>query len=176
MSTIAVGSLAAVFQDLLGADGGRYGLESFDQASVLTLVFVANGCPTVRALEPWFIDFERTYRPRGVGLVFVNANNAALSPPDAYPRMVERARASGFAFPYLKDEGGRVAATLGAQTTPHAFVLDRAREVRYRGRVADSRQASSITEPYLQRAVDDLLADREVATPETDPYGCAIVW
>jgi len=55
-------------------------------------------------------------------------------------------------------------------------VLDDERRVRYRGRVADSRQASDIREPYVKYAVDDLLAGRAVALPETEPYGCSIVW
>jgi hypothetical protein len=90
--------------------------------------------------------------------------------------IVKRASESGFAFPYLKDEGGGVARRFGAVTTPHAFVLDEQRRLRYRGRIGDSRQASTVAIRYLDRAVEDILAGREVAIRETEPYGCSIIW
>jgi len=30
--------------------------------------------------------------------------------------------------------------------------------------------------PYLELAVEDVLAGRQVAVAETEPYGCSIVW
>jgi len=140
------------------------------------VVFAANGCPTVRGLEPLLQEFQSKYERRSVQLLLVNSNNSALSPRDTYVEMVTRARESGFAFPYLKDEGGVVARRFGAVTTPHAFVLDEQRRLRYRGRIADSRQASTVTARYLEQAVEDILADRDVAVAETEPYGCSIIW
>src|SRR5262249_40171464 len=133
------------FESLVGADGLIYSLASFAEKRIVAIVFVANGCPSVRRLEPLLQDFQRGYEDRGVQLVLINANNSALSPRDTYAEVVERARKSGFAFPYLKDDSGNVARRFGAITTPHAFVLDERRRVRYRGRVADSRQASTVT-------------------------------
>jgi thiol-disulfide isomerase/thioredoxin len=164
------------FEALAGADGRRYSLSSFEEKRVVVVVFAANGCPTVRGLEPLFKEFQRQYERRGVQLLLVNSNNSALSPPDTYAEVVKRAQESGFAFPYLKDEGGVVARRFGALTTPHAFVLDKQRRLRYRGRIADSRQASTVTTRYLDQAVDDILASRDVAVPETEPYGCSIIW
>jgi thiol-disulfide isomerase/thioredoxin len=176
MAGVEVDRQAPTFQRLRGTDGEVYSLSSFADARILVVVFVANGCPTVRALEPWFVDFQRAYRARAVRLVWINSNNASLSPPDTFEEMVRRTAASGLAFPYLEDGDGQVGRAFGALTTPHAFVLDEQRQVRYHGRVADSRQASTVTLPYVQLAVEDLLAGREVAVPETEPYGCAIVW
>jgi thiol-disulfide isomerase/thioredoxin len=164
------------FEDLLGVDGRRHSSSSFADARVLVVIFAANGCPSVRALEPWLVRFQRDYETRGVLVVWINSNNAALSPADSYEQMITRAEGFAYPFPYLKDADREVARRFGAETTPHAFVLDDSRRIRYRGRVADSRQASEITAPYVQRAVDDILEGREVAVPETEPYGCSIVW
>jgi thiol-disulfide isomerase/thioredoxin len=164
------------FDGLVGADGRTYSLCSFEEKRVVAVVFAANGCPTVRSLEPWLQGFQRKYERRGVQLVLINSNNSALSPRDTYAAIVNRARRSGLGFPNLKDDGGVVARRFGAVTTPHAFVLDEQRRLRYRGRVADSRQASTITVPYLERAVEDVLAGRPVAVAETEPYGCSIIW
>lgn len=163
------------FNDLPGTDGLRYSLDSFKDARILVVVFVGNGCPSTRALEPWLLRFQDSYRPKGVQLILVNSNNASLSPPDTFQEMIKRAEKRRYGFPYLKDDDRSVAAGFDATHTPEAFVLDEARHVRYRGRLADSRRAATITLPYVKNAVDDLLAGREVAVPETEPYGCAIV-
>jgi hypothetical protein len=61
-------------------------------------------------------------------------------------------------------------------STPHAFVFDRVRRLRYRGRIDDSRDPASVTSFDLDRAVADVLAGRPVEVAETQPFGCAIVW
>jgi hypothetical protein len=60
--------------------------------------------------------------------------------------------------------------------TPQARVLDGDRVLRYRGRVFDARDPARVHRRDLQEAVDDLLAHREVRVPETDAFGCSIVW
>jgi hypothetical protein len=69
-----------------------------------------------------------------------------------------------------------VAKRYGAKRTPHVFLLDRDRKLRYRGRIADSRDPAKVTRRDLQCAVADLLAPKEVEVLETEPVGCAIVW
>jgi peroxiredoxin len=108
--------------------------------------------------------------------VAINSNNPYLSPPDTFPEMVQRARDKGYNFPYLKDEDGRVAREYGATRTPQVLVLDRSRRLRYRGRVFDARDPSRVKRRDLQEALDDLLAGREIRVPETDAFGCSIVW
>jgi len=175
MQRIAAEPRAPDFE-LRATDGLRYSLESFAGARILVVVFAANGCPSVRALEPWLVRFQKDYESRGVKVIWINSNNDALSPPDSYDEMLKRAEKFEYPFTYLKDEGGAVARAFGALTTPHSFVLDEKRRIRYRGRVADSRQAETITEPYVQQAVDDLLAGKAVTLADTEPYGCGIVW
>ena len=172
----ALRDLSPGFEGLMGTDGSRYSLASFKAAGVLAVIFAGNGCPTTRALEPWFMRLQADYDAQGVQFVFINANNDSLSPPDTYAEMVKHVTRHPLSFPYLKDEAGGAAHSFGATNTPEAFVLDEARHVRYRGRPADARRPSHITEPYLKLAIDDLLAARELRIPETQPYGCRIVW
>ena len=90
--------------------------------------------------------------PAGVQIVAINSNNPFLSPADVLPEMVKRAGAAGYNFPYLKDEDGAVARSYGAMTTPHAFVFDHERRLRYRGRIDDSRDPSKLTSNDLADA------------------------
>jgi thiol-disulfide isomerase/thioredoxin len=168
--------LAPGFEDLPGTDGKRYSLDSFAEADLLVVVFAGNGCPTTRALEPWLMQLQRDYEELGVRIILINSNNSSLSPADAFEEIVKHVGRHPFTLTYLKDDNRQAARSFGATHTPQAFILDSNRLVRYRGRPADARRPQAISEPYLELAIDDLLAGREPGIPETEPYGCAIVW
>ena len=173
---ISLGDRAPAYHGLTGADGRRYSSEDFADKPVLVLVFVGNGCPTVRLYEQRLVESSRRHAANGVQFVLVNSNNAHLSPPDTYERLVERAGRSALPFPYLKDPDGSLARACGAICTPHAFAFDAERRLRYRGRIDDSRTGNRVTTDDLADAVADLVAGREVRVPDTAPFGCAIVW
>ncbi len=172
---LELGQQAPDFRDLLGVDGARLALSSFDDAPLLAIIFSCNGCPTVKATEERMIALQEAYSPRGLQLVAINSNNSYLSPADTYADMVKRAREKRFNFPYLKDDEGSVGRAYGAICTPHAFLFDQARGLRYRGRIDDSRDPARVTVRDLQNAIDDLLAHRDVRVAETNPFGCAVV-
>ena len=173
---ISLGDPIPPFSGLMGADGRRYALADFVDASVLVLVFVGNGCPTVRLYEERLAALQARHHDDGVRIVLVNSNNPHLSPPDTYERMVERAERSSLPFPYLQDAGGRLARACGAICTPHAFAFDADRRLRYRGRIDDSRTGNTVTRESLADAIADLLAGQPVGVEETAPFGCSIVW
>ena len=175
---LEVGSKGPEFT-LQGTDGKEHSLASFD-SRFLVIIFMSNGCPTVRAYEDRLMGLQRDYRTKSVRLVGINSNNEHLSAIDSFEEMVRRARESGFTFPYLKDSGGSVAKAYGAVCTPHVFVLDGERRVRYRGRIDDARHESRVTSTDLRNALDDLLGEgpemRTVRVAATEPFGCSIVW
>lgn len=174
-AAIDLGDEAPAFGDLQGVDGKSYRLSSFDDKPVLALVFVANGCPTVRVYDDRLIALQTRYATAGVQIVAINSNNHFLSPTDVLPEMVKKAEAAAYNFPYLKDEDGAVARSYGATTTPHAFVFDHERRLRYQGRIDDSRDPSKLTSNDLADALADVLEGRIVGVPDTQPFGCAIV-
>ena len=106
--------------------------------------------------------------------VAINANDPHLYPDESYPRMLERAAEDGYTFPYVVDEGQRLARAFGATCTFHVFVLDRERRLRYQGRFDDARIPERVTSHDLADALEDLLAERAVRTPVTRPFGCSL--
>jgi thiol-disulfide isomerase/thioredoxin len=164
------------FENLECIDGRVYSLSSFGDKQVLVLVFLGNGCPTCKATEERLIALQRDYGPRSVQVIAINPNNSSISPPDTLEEMRKRAREIGYNFKYLKDEDRRLARSLGAQTTPHAFVLDKDRRVRYRGRFDNARQKSLVTVSDVRNALDEILAGMPVTVSETNSFGCSIVW
>src|SRR5204862_5914484 len=135
-----------------------------------------NGCPTAKSCEDRLIAQQEAYGSRGLQLVAINSNNPYLSPPDTLARMSLRAAEKGFNFPYLKDETGAAARAYGATHTPTVVLFDGNRRLRYRGRIDDARHPARVTRHDLQQAIDDLLAGRPVEVPETQAFGCSIVW
>jgi peroxiredoxin len=174
--TLQLGAAAPHF-DLPGVDGRRYSLASFADAKVLVVAFTCNHCPYVVNSEERIIRFDADYAPRGVRLACINANEDVGHPEDSFERMVERARSRGFRFPYLRDETQDVALAYGALRTPHFFVFDEARRLRYTGRMDDSpRVAGAETTHELRDAVAALLEGRTPPVEVTNPIGCNVKW
>src|SRR6266487_3593177 len=174
--TFTIGAGAPDFGNLFGVDGERYSLSSFQHKRLLVLLFISNGCPTVKACQDRMIKIQKDYSGKGVQLFALNSNNASLSPADTYAEMVLRVREKGFNFPYVKDDDTSVAKAYGALCTPHSFLLDEERRLRYKGRIDDSRNPERVTISDLRNAIDDLLANKPVRVSETTPFGCSIVW
>jgi peroxiredoxin len=174
--TLSIGGGAPDFGNLLGVDGERYSLSSFQDKSLLVLLFISNGCPTVKACQDRIIKIQKDFMVKSVQLLALNSNNAYLSPADTYAEMVLRVQEKDFNFPYVKDGDGTVARSYGALCTPHVFLMDEERRLRYRGRIDDSRNPDRVTVSDLRNAIEDLLVNRSVRVPETTPFGCSIVW
>jgi peroxiredoxin len=174
--TLDLGSAAPDFS-LLGTDNKTWTLASFKDAKVLCVVFSCNHCPYVKAYEGRFVKLQSELGPRGFQFVAVNSNDAASHPEDGFEAMQVRAREKGFNFPYLRDESQAVARAYGAVRTPHVFLFDADRKLAYVGRIDDHwDQPDKVQRHELRDAVEDLLAGRPVAVPETFAVGCTIKW
>ena len=173
-ATLAIGARAPSFDGLLSTDGQRYDLASFSDRHLLVLIFSSNRCPTAKAYGPRMNALQQAYRPRGVQLLTINSNDPHLYPDEAYPAMKDRAAADAYTFPYLVDDGQRLARAYGATCTFHAFVLDRERRLRYEGRFDDSRLAATVRSHDLRNAIDNILAGRAVRVARTRPFGCSL--
>ncbi len=163
--------------DLPGVDGKNYSLASFAGVKVLAVVFSCNHCPYVVGSEDRMNAFYRDYAPKGMAMVAINSNETENHPTDSFEHMKKRAAEKGFKFPYLRDESQEVALAYGALRTPHFYVFDKARKLRYTGRMDDSpREAARATTRELRDAVDAVLAGRKVAVPLSNPIGCNVKW
>jgi peroxiredoxin len=169
-----IGQKAPSFNNLIGVNGRRYSLSSFDDKEILVLIFTANRCPTARVYTERLKSIQNDYGSKSVQLIGVNSDNQYFFALETLPNMLSVAEERNFNFPYLKDEDQSLAKKYGALVTLHAFVLDKGRKLRYRGRIDDSRDASKVLVNDLRNALDDLLGGKEVRTPETRPFACSI--
>jgi len=183
--TLATGSKAPDFS-LPGVDGKTYSLDDFRKSPVLVVIFSCNHCPTAQAYEDRIISFSKEYKPKGVDVVMICPNSVdALNYSelgysdmgDSFDDMKQRASDKGFPFPYLYDgDNQKVALAYGPVATPHCFVFDKERILRYNGRVDGSEKPGTGKGEDLRNAVDALLAGRPVSNPVTKVFGCSVKW
>jgi peroxiredoxin len=184
--TLAIGAQAPDFR-LPGVDGKTYTLASFKNAKVLVVVFMCNHCPTSQAYEKRIIKLTSDYSSKGVSVVAINPNNPSSlrldelgysDVGDSYAEMKVRAKTARFNFPYLFDGATEVASNkYGPVTTPHVFIFDQDRKLRYQGRIDDMENpAKTPTSNDARNAIDALLAGKEVPVTTTKVFGCSIKW
>lgn len=174
--TLQIGQSAPDF-DLPGVDDRRYSLSSFKDAKVLVIAFWCNHCPYVVGSEDRMFKFVRDYQAKGVAVVAINANEDKDHPEDSYDKMIERSKKLGYGFPYLRDESQDTARAYGALRTPHFYVFDADRKLRYTGRMDDNpRTSGKETTRELRDAVDAVLAGRKPPVELTNPIGCNVKW
>src|SRR5204862_8319448 len=89
-----------------------------------------------------------------------------------------RAKQKHFNFPYLYDgKTQSVSKAYGPAATPHVFIFDKARKLRYQGRIDDTEKPSKTPASFDTRAaIDALLGGKEVPNPTTKVFGCSIKW
>jgi len=174
--TLPIGSRAPDF-DLPGVDGRNYSLADFASARALLVVFSCNHCPYVVGSEQRMIDLYHDYAPRGLAMVAINSNETVNHPGDSFEHMVRRAKERGLPFPYLRDESQDVARAYGALRTPHFYLFDAQRKLRYTGRMDDNpRDASKASTRELRDAIDAVLEGRKPPVELTNPIGCNVKW
>ncbi|HWP40904.1 MAG TPA: thioredoxin family protein [Tepidisphaeraceae bacterium] len=174
--TLQIGQTAPDFR-LPGVDDKVYSLEDFKQARILVVVFSCNHCPYVHGSEKRMKKFYADYAPRGVAMVLINSNETENHPTDSFEHMKQRARELKYPFPYLRDETQDVARAYGALRTPHFYVFDEQRKLRYTGRMDDNPRNPGLERTHeLRDAVEALLAGKQPPVTVTNPIGCNIKW
>ena len=140
------------------------------------LVVTCNHCPYVVAWNPRLRAVAEDYEAHGVRVLAISANDAERYPADAPEAMARFVRDQSWPIPYLYDESQDVARTLGAQVTPHVFVLDADHRLRYRGPPDADHRDPSQDARYLRDALDAVLAGAEPPETDTRPRGCSVKW
>jgi peroxiredoxin len=162
---------------LPGVDGRTHSLEEFRDSRLLLVTFWCNHCPYVRAWEDRMIALGKEYRPKGVGFVLINANETENHPDDRFEAMVDRAKAKGYPFPYLRDDSQEVAHAYGGLVTPHPMLFGPDRTLLFQGQIDDSYDhPERARHPYLKRALDQALAGAPVEPSELPVLGCSVKW
>jgi peroxiredoxin len=186
IKTLSIGAKAPDFA-LPGVDGKIHKLADYDQAKVLVIVFTCNHCPTAQTYEGRIKKLASDFKDKGVALVAISPNDPEAvrldelgytDVSDSLEEMKIRAKAAQFNFPYLYDgKDQKVSKAYGPVTTPHVFVFDSERKLRFAGRVDNNeRHPDQVTSHDTRDAIEAVLAGKPVAVETTKTMGCSIKW
>ncbi len=183
--TLALGSPAPEFS-LPGIDGKTHTLADYAGAQVLVLIFTCNHCPTAQLYEARIRQLVDEYRAKSVAFVAIEPNDpdavrldemGYTDVNDGFEDMKIRAAYRRFNFPYLYDGATQsVSQAYGPKATPHVFIFDAKRILRYEGRIDNNQRESLVTTRETRAAIDQLLAGQPVAVPHTGVFGCSTKW
>ncbi len=182
--TLAIGDSAPDFM-LPGVDNRYYALKDFDSADVLAVIFTTNHCPTAQAYEERIKQIVADYKDKPVAVVAISPNDPLAvrldelgysDMNDSFEEMKVRAQKQQFNFPYLYDgDDQQVSMRYGPVATPHVFIFDKARKLRYAGRI-DNSETGQVTSHDTRNAIDALLAGKKPPVEITRTFGCSVKW
>ncbi len=183
--TIAIGSTAPDFC-LKGVDGQTHCLNDYAGVKVLMIAFICNHCPTSQLYESRIKQIATDYTDRGVGVVAIEPNNpnavrldemGYTDVGDSLEEMQIRAAYRDFNFPYLYDgEDQKISNLYGPSATPHVFIFDQQRKLRYQGRVDNNPREPLVTRRDARLALDAVLAGKSIEIAKTPAVGCSTKW
>jgi peroxiredoxin len=173
---VKVGDKAPDFSGIQASspNGDQTSLSLTDlKEDIVVLTFLANHCPAVQAADDRIIDFANDYKDKPVKLVAVCVD--VSNDGDRLPGIKQHIKEKKIPYTYGYDESQATGRAYGATNTPHFFVLDKERKIRYIGSMDDNvMNESKVTKHYLRDAVDALLAGKTPPIEETRAQGCGI--
>jgi thiol-disulfide isomerase/thioredoxin len=181
--TLEIGSTAPDFI-LKGTDDQMHALQDYQKSKVLVIIFSCNHCPVAQAYEDRMIGICNDYKNRDVAFVVISPNSVKSlnywemgwsDLGDSFEEMKIRANDKNFPFPYLYDGDDQlVSIAYGPAATPHSYVFDNNRILRYNGRIDASQEAGKGED--LRNAIDAVLSGNKVEQPVTKVFGCSTKW
>ena len=183
--TLALGSAAPDFS-LPGVDGKTHSLSEYASSPILVVAFTCNHCPIAQMYEQRIQQLAADYKRRGVAVVAIQPNDPAAirvdeldssDVSDSLAEMKIRVAYKHLTYPYLYDGATQqVTRAYGPQATPHVFIFDQQRRLRYEGRIDNSYRTELVKSQDARSAIDALLAHKDVAVKHTGVFGCSTKW
>jgi thiol-disulfide isomerase/thioredoxin len=171
---------------LKGVDGKVHTPADYKDSAVLVVMFISNHCPASQNYESRMKQITADYAGKGVQVIAIAPNGPQAVAPrelnysdvdDSFEAMVERATHRQFPFPYLYDgETQAIAHQFGPKVTPHVFIFDKDRKLRFEGRIDDAMREVNAKTHETRDALDALLAGKPVAVETTPVFGCSTKW
>ena len=183
--TLPIGSAMPDYA-LMGTDDKIHTPAEFADKKLLVVMFLTNHCPVSQLYEGRAKKLYHEFANKGVGFV-------AIQPDDVRGTLLREYHHSDlddtlagmkiavthrqFPFPYLDDGETQVAVNkFGPKATPHFFIFDQERKLRFEGRVDDNMEEAKAKTHEVRDAIEALLAGKPVPVAHTAVFGCSIKW
>lgn len=154
--------------------GAEISMDTYPSCAGLVIIFTSNSCAYDEYYRGRINALSKEY-PDKVPVLLINAG---VDPIESVDNMVRKAKQLGLTVPYLADKNQQVMQQLGATKTPQAFLLKNSGgkfSLVYSGAIDDNPQVQSdVRHAYLKDAIDIMLTNQKIETPEVRPVGCSI--
>jgi peroxiredoxin len=180
-----LGSTAPDFS-LPGVDGEVHKLSDYASSPILVVIFTCNHCPIAQMYERRIEQLYEDYSKKGVAVVAIQGNDPkairideldSSDVSDTLDDMKIRVEYKHLHYPYLyAGDTQAVTRAYGPQATPHVFIFDKDRRLRYEGHFDNSYRIEMVKTHDAQNAIDALLAGKDVAVKHTGVFGCSTKW
>jgi peroxiredoxin len=174
-----IGQTASNFT-LTDTYGNKHSLSDY-KGKIIVLEWVNHDCPFVMKLynSGKMQELQKTYT--GKGVIWLSMNSSApgkqgYRTAEEANELTRQKKAAPTAL--LLDSEGEVGKLYGAKTTPHMFIVNKDGILVYNGAIDDIRSTNvddiAKAKNYVQLALDELLAGKEVSIKTSQPYGCSV--
>lgn len=162
--------------ELLGVDGKKHSLATYQNYDGVLVIFMCNHCPYVKAKVDAINEIQNKFKGK-LAVIGINSNDSVAYPDDSYDSMIKFAQERGIAFSYLVDETQQVAKKYGAVCTPDPFLFNKERKLVFHGRIDNAmKPEDTATEKTMIANVEKLLAGQPIAKDFDPSIGCSIKW
>lgn len=159
-------------------NGETISLNDFKKVKGFIVIFTCNRCPFAKLYLDRMNKLNEKYTQKGFPLIAINSTDANDFPEENIESMKTLSISKKFNFPYLKDSKQEVAKSLGANKTPHAFILlksNKQLQIKYSGAIDDNgAEPQKVENNYLESALIELISEKNVTIKETKSIGCSI--
>lgn len=156
-------------------DGRMVSLSDYKGSKGYIIVFTSNHCPYAEAYENRLISLHNKFARKGYPVIAINPNAPEIQKEDNLAALARKAKEKRFPFPYLSDSLQQVFPRFGADRTPHVFLLDSLKHVRYMGTIDDNAESAyNVKLKYVELAIEALAAGRDPNPAVTKTIGCKI--
>lgn len=152
-------------------DGKTISLEDFSSSPGIVIIFTSINCP----YDEYYLTRIKELAEKNTKTPVILINSSSNESVDQMKKFVEQ---NSIRIPYLADKEKKAFTNLNPRKSPECFLLQNKAgkfSVVYRGAFDDNPQtASEVDQPYLKNAIDKLLANQKIDTPDVRPVGCSI--
>jgi thioredoxin-related protein len=153
-------------------NGQPVSTETYPSCAGMVLIFTSNNCPYDEYYRKRIDQLAQSYQDK-VPVLLVNAHTESNESAEL---MASKGKALNLRIPYLADKDQALMAKLNVKKSPEAFLLKNDNGkfvVVYRGAIDDNAQVQAdVRHHYLRDAIDIMLTNQPIQTPEVRPVGC----
>ena len=155
--------------------GKEISLQDVKQGNGLLVMFTCNTCPYVIRNQSRTKDVCGYAHNHQIGVILLNSNEGDRDGGNSFADMQSYARQQSYQWYYALDAGSVLADAFGASRTPECYLFDRSGKLVYHGAIDDSPgDPGQVKHPHLRKAIDEMMAGKEVSVKESRSVGCSI--